>query len=404
MILKLAFKNALRQKRRSLFTILTMFGGFVLASVALAIADGSYNKVIDAFTKTMIGHIQIHSKGYLDKPSIYKPIDDYRAIGEKIQNTNYVKSWTPRSISAGLVSVGEKSTAVKIIGIDPNLEDKTTLFSKRIEKGQMFIEKPEHTAILGKSLAKNLKAQIDDTIIILSQAADGSVANDMYKIIGTYDSGDEMSDRTTMYLNLADAQELFVLPDKIHEIAIVLTSFKKTEKVLTEIESKLNNPNLDIQPWQEVAKTFYQSMEADKQGNYVMNLIIILIVAIGVLNTVLMAVLERIREYGVLKALGTKPLQIFRMVVYESSILAIVSIVIGTVIALGINYFLSINGIKYPVPIDIGGISMNTMVSEINLHSYIIPAIVVLFTAFFVSMFPALKAAKADPAKTMRHL
>ncbi|MCD6595455.1 ABC transporter permease [bacterium] len=404
MILKLAFRNALRQKRRSLFTVFTMVGGFVLGSVAISMTYGSFNNVIDSFTRTSTGHIQIHCAGYLDKPSIYKTIDDYSVIGEKIQHIKGVKSYAPRLVSAGLVSVGEKSNAAKIIGIDPNLEDETTLFSKRIENGRMFTEKPEHRAIIGKGLAKNLNAKIADTIVILSQAADGSIANDMYEIIGIYDSGNEMADRATIYLNLADAQDLFVLPNSVHEIVVVLSNFKITQKVLGEIESKLNNPKIDIQSWQVIAKSFYESMEAKKQGNYIMNLIIILIVAIGVFNTVLMSVLERTREYGLLKALGTRPWQIIKLVIYEIVLLSFTSVIIGSVISTAANYFLLIHGITYPISFNIGGIQMNKMIAEISVRSYLIPTIIVLVAAFLVSIIPALQAAKTEPAKSMHHL
>jgi len=145
-------------------------------------------------------------------------------------------------------------------------------------------------------------------------------------------------------------------------------------------------------------------MEAKKQGNYIMNLIIILIVAIGVFNTVLMSVLERTREYGLLKALGTRPWQIIKLVIYEIVLLSFTSVIIGSVISTAANYFLLIHGITYPISFNIGGIQMNKMIAEISVRSYLIPTIIVLVAAFLVSIIPALQAAKTEPAKSMHHL
>ena len=418
MTLKIAFRNIFRQKRRTILTALTMLAGFTLAAVSIGWSDGTYSYIIDMFTRNRMGHLQVHYGDYLDKPSLYKTIPpyagrgetslgyphegDYKSVGQAIQSVEDVEAWAPRVYSAGLASVGEKSTGVQILGIEPQLEVKATRFDKKVTQGNVFSKEPSHEALLGKGLAKVLKANLGQEIVIVSQGADGSIANDLYTIVGIVESGDEISDRMTCYLHIEDAQELLVLEGRIHEIVVMASELDKVNKITQAIKMKLGDNNFDVAPWQEFAKSFYQAMRADQEGMWIMLFVIVLIVAVGVLNTVLMSVLERTREYGVLKAVGTKPNQIFWLVLCEVNIIAIAGIFVGVGLSLLINHLLSIHGITLPEPFTYGGIEFSTMYAEVNARSLYIPAITVIVSATVVSLFPALKAARIAPAKAMR--
>lgn len=402
MLLKIAFRNALRQRRRTTLTALTMFGGFVLASISIGWGEGTYSYVINMFTRNRLGHIQIHSQDYLDKPSLHKALDRYQHIGERIQNLKGVEAWAPRFYSAGLASVEDKSAAVQIIGIDPEQEDQATHFNKKIIKGTPFSNPPLQEAILGKGLAVILQAELGDEVVIVSQAADGSIANDLYTIIGIVESGDEMSDRVAFYLHLHEAQELFVLEGEVHEIVVVIRNINRVDELTRNIRSQIGHPDLVVDPWQEFAKSFYQAMKADLQGMWVMLFVIILIVSVGVLNTVLMSVLERTREYGVLKAVGTKPNQIFWQVLLESNLIALVSIVLGIGVSIIVNHLLSIHGVSMPTSFTYGGMEFNKFYAEVSTRSLFIPAITVALSTSLISIFPALRAARIDPARAMR--
>ncbi len=259
------------------------------------------------------------------------------------------------------------------------------------------------TALLGKGLAARLNAGIGDEVVIVSQAADGSIANDLYTVTGFVDSGDEMSDQMAMYLHLADAQELFVLEGRVHEIAIISSSIRGLARTSGEIAQAINRPELTVEPWQVFAKSFYDAMTADQKGNWISLAIITLLVAIGVLNTVLMTVLERTREYGLMRAIGTSPWMVFRLVLTEVSLMAVMSVIAGAVIATGVNYWLSINGVAMPTSIDFGGMTFSHAYTEINVRSYVIPLLCVILSAIFISVIPALKAARTQPATAMRY-
>lgn len=402
MLFKIAFRNIFRQKRRTILTALTMFGGFALASFSIGWSDGSYSFIINMFTRNHLGHIQIHRGDYRDRSSLYKTIDDYQRIGQRISELAGVESWAPRAFAAGLISVGENSTGSRIIGIDPRLENLTTRFNNKIVVGSPFALTSRHEAILGQGLARVLKAEVGDEVVIVSQAADGSIANDLFIITGIIETGDAISDRTSLYLHLRDFQEFFVMEGKVHEIAVIISKLNNVSVMAQRIRDTLNMPELEVSCWQEFAKSFYQAMQADVQGMWVMLLIILLIVAVGVLNTVLMSVLERQREYGLLKAVGTRPQQIFKMVLLEVNMLALISIGTGTIIGLVLNYLFSRHGINLPQAFTYGGVEFKTMYTMVTARSLYIPIITVFLAASIVSIFPAMRAARTEPAEAMR--
>ena len=379
-----------------------MVVGFTLLSLTIGLSDGAYGNIIAMFTRNRIGHIQVHRAGYLDKPSLYKTINNVPAVSEAIQDVAGVEAWTPRVYGAGLGSVGEKSTMVQIIGVDVARETEATRFDQKVVEGSTLAETPAHEAVIGKGLAKILSATVGNEIVIVSQGADGSIANDLYKIVGIAESGDDATDRVGCYLHIEDAQELFVLDGRAHEIVVIVSNINRVDKVTSAIEANLNDATLDVAPWQEVAKSFYRAMRTDQQGDAITRLVIMLIVAMGVLNTVLMSVLERTREYGVLKAVGTKPAQVFWLVVCEVVIIALASICVGVLLGVSVNYLLSIYGITYPEEITYGGMKLKTLYAVVNVRCLVIPAITVMLSAAIVSLFPAIKAARIMPAKAMR--
>lgn len=402
-VLKIAVRNLARQKRRTFFTGLSMFVGFVLSCFFIGWADGAYNGIIDSFTRNRQGHIQIHQEAYLDKPSLYKTIDDPGAVEAVLAGLETVDAWAPRIYSAGLVSAGEKTAGAEVVGIDPEREDRMTRFSAKLTEGRYFPPEGEgdlRPVILGKDLAKTLKAGIGNEAVIVSQAADGSIANDIYEVIGLVDMEDPGLNRTGFYLTLHDAQELFVLPGQVHEIALTSGDLRDVEAVTGLLKGKLTGYEVD--PWRVFAAEFYKAMAADMGGMYVSLLVVIIVVAITILNTVLMSVLERRREYGVLIALGTRPGAIVRMVATETVLLSALCVLAGAMVGFLLNLYFSIHGVTLAEPIIWGGVQMDRMRAEINLKSFLLPAIVVTMTSLLVCLPPALKAAKTDPALTMR--
>ncbi len=401
-ILRLAWRNIFRQKRRTALTVLTMVGGFTLSAVSIGWADGTYNNIINMFTRNRLGHIQIHGTGYLDKPTLQNVIENYKEIGDRISRIDHVEAWAPRLYASGLVSVEEKTAGGSIVGIDPIRERIATNFDQKLVEGRGLSDIGRHEVLLGKGLARTLKADLGEELVIVSQAADGSIANDLYQIIGVLQTDDVTTDQSAVYLHLADAQQLLALEGGVHEIVVMVDRLAQVEPVTRQISSLLEDPDLVVEPWQEFARSFYIAMKADKQGAWIMLFVIILIVAIGVLNTVLMTVLERTREYGVLRALGTPPSEIFGLVLTEILVMAFLSTAVGLAVSALVNYLFSLHGVAMPQPFSYGGMEFKRFYTEVNAHSLYVPALTVILSSITVSVFPALRAARVAPAQALR--
>ncbi|MCK5784952.1 MAG: ABC transporter permease [Candidatus Sabulitectum sp.] len=418
LIAKLAWRNIFRQKRRTILTILTMTGGFVLSSLAIGWMDGSYSGMILFFTNHRTGQIQIHRDGYLNDPSIYSTIDDYSSIGEQLEGMDDVRTWSPRIYAGALLASRDKnspagifsnSAATSVIGIDPVLEQNATDFSTQVIEGEMLTVSEADSSLravgqmlLGKELAITLNVAVGDSLILFSQAADGSGADRRYIVTGIVSTGNSGLDRSTCYLTLADAQLLFALEGRVHELAVMTSSLGDVERTAEQIAAATDSLGLSTASWKVFAKEFYNGMKGDEVSLKIMLAIIIAVAALGVLNTILMMVLERRREFGVMKAIGTQPGSIVRMIVLEANIMGLVSVVLGAILSTIGLMILSKHGMILDPPLDYGGFTFREMVASITPACYWIPAVCIMITASVVSLIPAVKAAHTHAAKSMR--
>ncbi len=401
-ILKIAFRNIFRHKRRSLLTGMMMAGGCSLFGLFFGMIDGTYGNLVEMFTLDHTGHIQVHKEGYLDKPSIYKTLNNPAAVGKKIEPLSYVRAWAPRVYSPALAFAGKKTTGATIMGIDPAMESRTTRIKSKVTSGRFISDTPEDEVVISSGLARVLKVELGGEIALIGQGLDGSVANGLYKVVGITGGGGKSYGESKSYMHIKTAQEFLSMGDSVHEVAVVLTDHSKTMEAAAIIDEGLDEPHMDVDPWQVVESQFYRAMQADLKGNRYSIIVFTIIIAVGVLNTILMVVLERTREFGVLKAIGTRPGQIFKLIILETFFLSILSIIAGTGIGLAANWWFHVYGVTYPTPIEYGGYFFERLTSEITLRSIVIPPLIIISTALLVSIWPAARAARIIPVKAMR--
>ncbi len=402
LILKLAFRNIFRQRRRSLLTVLSMSGGFVLYALIISVEEGSYNNAVNFFTQDHTGHIQIHKGNYRKRPKIYTTIDHPAQLSALLDANDRIHGHTFRVHAPALAYSETDNSPVQVIGVDLERDKTTSRLADKVAEGEYFDSgvSPEgyHSAMIGAGVSNNLDITIGDEIILLSQGADGSIANDLFivaAIIGNKDSHDKGS----VFLPLKSAQDFLGMYGRVHEVSILLKDDTKARSMSASIQEQI--PDLTVEPWQIVESTFYKSMIADKEGANFMMTIIVFIVFIGVLNTVLMSVLERTREFGVLKAVGTRPRTIAWLITLETSLLSIISISIGLVISIPVTGWLTFVGFELPEPLDVGGISMSHMQGEMSFIVFSLPAITIFIFALLISIPTGLRAARILPTEAM---
>ncbi|HNW83529.1 MAG TPA: ABC transporter permease [bacterium] len=406
-LLKMAFRNILKQKRRTFFTLFSMVIGFVLLSVSYGFNDGGYSNIIKAFTKARTGHIQIHKKGYLEKPGLYSNFVWDDLFIKTVSSIDSIESFTPRIHSGGLAFLDKKTTAVQIKGIDPEREAETTLIDRKIESGSYLSSSGDvrYETVVTRSLADILNLKTGDDLIIISSGADGSIANDRFKVIGIFSKDLDSLYGNAVFIPLNTTQEFLVLDGKIHEVAVMINNYKNSFDDSMKISGIIKSAgiqNISVEPWEIVEEQFFKSMNADKEGTVLVVIIIMLVVGVGVLNTVLMSILERMREYGVMKAMGTTPSFIFFSIVIETFLMSFFASVAGLVMSLLANWPMKVYGISYPEPVSIGGIFIETINSEYVAIAFYLPVIVIIVSSVVASIIPAYKAASAEPVKSMR--
>ena len=399
---RMILRNILRQKRRSFFNCFMMTAGFVMISVSMGVSGGSYSSIIELFTRNHTGHIQIHKNGYLIRPSLYNTINHAGSLMSSIETLPYVQSSAPRIYSAVLAFNGNKSVGIRITGIDPDKESQTTRIKQKISKGEFFSNHPGNDVILSDALARNLNLKVNDNIILIGQAADGSIANDIFEVIGIDDGKGAVANSMNCYMHIKTAQNFLCLSGRIHEIAVALTDEGKTRKITKKISQLLNDTTLDIEPWQVVEKLFFKAMETDTQGQRITFLILMIVVGTGILDTVLMTILERTSEFGLLRAIGTRSFDMFKIIIAEIACLSLFSVFLGAIIAFICNYFFMKYGIALNEPFYFGGVYMERMTSKISFPIFFIPALITIATAMLVSFWPAYRAAYMPPVQAIR--
>ena len=396
--LKLAYRNILRQRRRSLLTALSMAGGYMLFVFSMSLLEGSWSNVVDIFTLDHTGHIQVHKDDYAKRPKIHKTIENPAVVETTLKNHEDVTGWAPRVYSSALAYGGNKTSIAQIFGIDPKLEPTVTRILQKVSAGQYFSAQPNadgyFPAMIGRGLANSLRLDVGDEIVLISSGADGSIANDIF-IITAIIGNTTSFDRLGVFLPLTVAQEFLSIGGEVHEFALLARNKHDNEQLAVALQSLM--PSLKVSPWQQIEATFYRTMQSDKQGNYFTMALIVFIVFIGVLNTVLMSVLERTKEFGVLKSIGCRPSELVKLIFIETVMLASISISVGLALILPVIVWFTEVGIKLDISVDMGGVVFDTMKGDLSAYVVFMPMGFMLLTAALISLPPGLRAARILP-------
>ncbi|MEE2736475.1 MAG: ABC transporter permease [Pseudomonadota bacterium] len=406
MLLKLALRNILRQKRRSLLTGLSISGGFVLSVFSFSLTEGTYENAIDFFTRDHTGHIQIHSGDYHERPKIYKTISQPEAVEAIIKNESKIKAFAPRIFAPALAYAGSETSVVSVIGVDPFLESKASRIEEKVSSGKYFDQEPTGRGLskvmIGAGVSVSLDVGVGDEIVLISQGADGSIANDLFEVVATVGTKSSF-DNMVVYLPLDVAQDFISVPNEVHEYVLVTANASRSVFLATILQQRIDllDVDLTVSPWQVIESSFYKSMRADQQGNYFILAIIIFLVCIGVLNTVLMSVLERTREFGVLIAIGSRPNDIFKMIFIETILLATLSMLFGLILVVPLLIFLTQIGFALPEPIDMGGVQFHDLKGSVSVTVLLGPALIIYGFASVVTIIPGFRACNITPKVAM---
>lgn len=404
LVLKIAFRNIFRQKRRSFFTALMIAGSFWICSLFVGLTEGSFSNVIDFFTRDHAGHLQIHRAGYLDQPSLQATLDGWPRLQAVLAKDPGVAAAAPRLYASAMAFSGPRSSGVRVIGVDPEREADVSTLRSKIRSGSYFAPGGSRDLLVGGLVADEWALRVGEEVALVSQGADGSVANDLFRVRGILDGSAETPGSRDVYLRLGDAQEFLALEGRFHEVAVRLHDIRRAPEEAGALRTALGDPGLDIQPWQVVEADFYKAMITNKKYKTLVQLIFLILMALGVLNTVLMNLLERIPEYGLMKALGTRPSQISGMILAEMLLLALLSMVPGAAAGWASNAYLASHGLPLPYVFTYGGAVFQRLYGEVSLPVFLVPAALILGMTFVVCLPAAWRVRRLTPMQALHRV
>lgn len=408
-IVKLAWRNIWRNRRRTVLTILAVAFASFLSLLQRGLATGTWEINVRNTVEMFAGYLQVQREGYQDNPSLSKSLAYPATLRSILLQTEGISGFAPRIQADGLVSFRDRSSGVLMLGLDPDAEQQVSRFHRRIIDGRHIAPNAMDEIVVGATLLANLGARVGDTIVVLAQGFDGVLGNLKFHVVGSVRMGVQSFDAGTILMNVGAAQELLAMDGRVSVIAIAIDDLDRLENVRARLEQGIAEAsivNTAVLTWAEVMPDLAQAMAFDRIGDYFFMIVLIVIVTFGILNTVLMSVTERFREFGVTLAVGMKPSQLVVQVLVESFYMIAIGILTGTSLGYGINAYVKANPIVFTgdfeeIYAQYGFLPQMVGSTELWVLGQVVAVIVA--ASLLSLVYPLYRVARLEPLKGIRH-
>ncbi|MCB0735183.1 MAG: ABC transporter permease [Flavobacteriales bacterium] len=401
--LVLAWRNLWRNKRRTLITTAMIFLAVVLSVTMQSVQRGIYDRNIDNIVRYSMGYIQVGAAGHHEDKTLETSVELTDELIDKIKSVKGVADVLPRIENVGLVATDTSSKEALIQATDPEVEDKLTGLRHRVISGE-YINQSDRSVMIASGLAKRLRLQVNDTIIILSIGYHGTSANGKYPVKAILELGSPELNRRMIYMPLKMAQNMFYLGDNVSNISVLLEDKRRSEEIATEIQAAIGD-EYEALHWKQLLPELSQMIEGDEASGNIMFAILYVIIAFGVFGTVLMMLAERRREFGVVTAIGMKRHKLAVIVVLENFITAFMGALLGMVGAMGPVLALKNN------PVSLAGDMKEAyeklgfepvITADVYQFAFVNNALLVFFIALVLSIYPLVKILRIKPIDYLR--
>ncbi len=405
MLLHLAWRNLWRNSRRTWLTVAAIAFASTLLVFMITIQLGAYDMVVDNTLRTFTGQMQIQRAGYLDKPQMRTSVPQARALAEKLRANTDAIAIAVRANGFALASSGTRTYGVPVIGVEPAYEPALSTIPRLVKQGRYLAAPDSQEVVLGVALARNLQVNVGDELTLLGSARDGSVAATVLPIVGIFQSGTPEIDRHLVQMPLATFQDVFGMGEDAHAIVISGPSLQSIPQTRALIASRLPaGQGLVLLDWERLVPGIKQLIQADTVQNWFIYIVLIVVVTFSILNTFLMAVLERTREFGIMLALGATPLRIGSLVMLECAALTFIGLAIGIGLGAMISSYFYIEGFTFPGMKEIHrqfGLP-GVITPKLSLVTFTLgPSVIFVFT-LAAALYPALRIRRLNPVAAMR--
>ena len=402
-LVKMSWRNLWRNPTRTNVTITAVALCIAILIIFQSLIIGLIGKAVYNTTNLVIGEVQIHAAGYLDDRSIYKSLKNVEEIRVVAQENNI--GMVERSYGFGLISSGTKSAGTQFWGIDPESELKYFDFANHIDEGNFLTKTSLKKVVLGNKLARSLAAELGTELVIFVQGADGSLGNELFYVTGILGNVADNIDRGAAIILRDDFDILFSTNNFIHEIALNSKGKLEAEEIQKLMSVKATGAA--VETWKELMPTI--AIMTEKMSVFMLtmfSLIFTIAASLGVMNTLVMSTYDRMKEFGIIRAIGATPWLIIRQVSLEAILLTFLASIIGTVIGLSIAIYLQVYGIDISGKgnLAIGGIVFDPIWrASVSLKSVFLPVVLMMLTSIVASIYPASIAARIKPVEAIHY-
>ncbi len=402
MLVGIAWRNIWRNKKRSLIMLTAITLGLCGGVFATALMIGMAESMVDIAIDRYLGHFEIHTTTFAANPTINDFISAGDSLASSLKSVPGITGVSARTVLDGMASSPASNTGVKIIGVIPEEEASVTKVGKFLKEGKYLDGGGRLPVMIGRKLAEKLELRLQSKLVLSFAGRDGSIIYGSFRVVGIFDSESSPFDGSTLFVRQSDLSTLLGTPPLIHEIAVRLPNSESLPATIAIVQVRM--PNLAVESWKDLAPELKLTDEMTGIGMLFFLVVILIGLLFGITNTMLMSVLDRVREFGVLMAIGMKRRRVFSLVMLETVFLSLTGGILGVgfgVILIGITGHTGINLAIVAEGLSSYGIS-SMLYPMMPPMMYGELAVLVILTALGAAVYPGLKATRLNPATSIR--
>jgi ABC-type lipoprotein release transport system permease subunit len=401
--IEVSWRNLWRNRTRTNVTIAAVALCIAILIIFQSMIVGLIEKAVFNTTNLVIGEVQIHANGYLNDKSLYKDLKNTEKIKSIAKKNNI--GLVERSYGFGLISSGTKSAGTQFWGVNPESELMHFDFAKHINQGTFLNSSSSNKIVLGNKLALSLAAEVGTELVVFVQGADGSLGNDLFYVSGILKNVADNIDRSAAIILENDFNILFSSNNMIHEIALNSKGNFEAEEIQNLMSAEIKDVEIDT--WKQLMPTI--ALMTEKMSVFMrtlFSLIFTIAAGLGVMNTMIMSTYDRMKEFGIIRAIGATPWRIIKQVSLEAIILTFIASIIGTIVGLSVALYFQKYGfdVSGQGNLSFGGVVMDPIwKASVSLGIILLPIGLMMLTSILSSLYPASIAARIKPVEAIHY-
>jgi ABC-type lipoprotein release transport system permease subunit len=405
---KLAWRSLWRNKRRTLITISSIALGLVLAVIFIAIAEGMYAKLIDDAVRIQGGHITLEHPDYREAPAVDLVISGDPDLRQRIASLAGVEKVKALILGQGVAKSGAGGVGVAVIGIEPQIEINSSPLAKQVVRGSYLEDPAAPEVLIGAQLAKQLKLELGKKMVLTSNDASGNLVEELVRVKGIFEVGVEEIDGYLVQVPIGFAAKLFSLgPGQVTQLGVVLRDPDDLPQILRAVRGLIGGTPAAAYSWEQVLPELASYIAMDGGSNLVFQGLLLALIMFTIFNTILMSVLERRREFGVVLALGTPPSRLQLQILLESACLGLVGCAVGLALGGASAYLLQVYGLDMrsfmKEGVAISGVAVSPIIhARVTAGLLIVLGLCVFLATVLLSLYPMRRAARVPVADVLR--